>query len=90
MVDVDDTNRPADFDPYYAFGKRDDAGISYFPDRRAIDEGYLAGRGLEIAWAKSKVDLFFVHVQGRRGSFFPDDTVKRVTYAAKAGHPFSR
>ncbi|MGG2478376.1 hypothetical protein ACNVD4_23645, partial [Rhizobium sp. BR5] len=31
-----------------------------FPDRRAIDEGCLQGRGLEIAWAKSKVDLFFV------------------------------
>ncbi|WP_296069571.1 murein transglycosylase A [uncultured Agrobacterium sp.] len=89
LVDVDDTNRPADFDPYYAFGKRDDTGISYFPDRRAIDEGYLAGRGLEIAWAKSKVDLFFVHVQGAARLVFPDGTVKRVTYAAKAGHPFS-
>ncbi|NTZ92295.1 murein transglycosylase A [Agrobacterium tumefaciens] len=89
LVDIGDDNRPASFDPSYAFGKADERGISYFPDRRAIDEGYLEGRGLEIAWAKSKVDLFFVHVQGAARLVFPDGTVKRMTYAAKAGHPFS-
>nr|WP_295978190.1 murein transglycosylase A [uncultured Agrobacterium sp.] len=89
LVDIGDDNRPAGFDPTYAFGKSDGNGISYFPDRRAIDEGYLEGRGLEIAWAKSKVDLFFVHVQGAARLVFPDGAVKRITYAAKAGHPFS-
>lgn len=89
LVDIDDDNRPSGFDPSYAFGKAEEEGISFFPDRRAIDEGYLEGRGLEIAWAKSKVDLFFVHVQGAARLVFPDGTIKRMTYAAKAGHPFS-
>ncbi|MDP9761578.1 MULTISPECIES: murein transglycosylase A [Agrobacterium] len=89
LVDIDDENRPSGFDPSYAFGREGEDGISYFPDRRAIDEGYLQGRGLEIAWARSKVDLFFVHVQGAARLLFPDGEVKRVTYAAKAGHPFS-
>jgi membrane-bound lytic murein transglycosylase A len=89
LVDIDDENRPSGFDPSYAFGREGEGGISYFPDRRAIDEGYLQGRGLEIAWARSKVDLFFVHVQGAARLLFPDGEVKRVTYAAKAGHPFS-
>lgn len=89
LVDIDDTNRPAGFDPSYAFGGADEDGISYFPDRQAIDEGHLKGRGLEIAWARSKVDLFFVHVQGAARLVFPDGAVKRITYAAKAGHPFS-
>ncbi|SOC94852.1 membrane-bound lytic murein transglycosylase A [Rhizobium sp. AN5] len=89
LVDIDDENRPSGFDPSYAFGREGDDGISYFPDRRAIDEGYLQGRGLEIAWARSKVDLFFVHVQGAARLLLPDGEVKRITYAAKAGHPFS-
>ncbi len=89
LVDIDDENRPSGFDPSYAFGREGEDGISYFPDRRAIDEGYLQGRGLEIAWARSKVDLFFVHVQGAARLLFPDGEVKRITYAAKAGHPFS-
>lgn len=89
LVDIDDTNRPAGFDTSYAFGRADEDGISYFPDRRAIDEGYLEGRGLEIAWARSKVDLFFVHVQGAARLVFRDGAVKRITYAAKAGHAFS-
>lgn len=89
LVDIDDENRPSGFDPSYAFGREGEGGISYFPDRRAIDEGYLQGRGLEIAWARSKVDLFFVHVQGAARLLFPDGEVKRITYAAKTGHPFS-
>ncbi|WHA41285.1 murein transglycosylase A [Agrobacterium larrymoorei] len=89
LVDLDDGNRPADMDSYYAFGLEKDGKISVYPDRQAIDQGYLDGRGLEIAWAKSKVDLFFVHVQGAARLRFPDGTLKRITYSAKAGHRFS-
>ncbi|MDS7598264.1 murein transglycosylase A [Agrobacterium tumefaciens] len=89
LIDIDDKNRPEGFDASYAFAHQTGDDISYFPDRRAIDQGYLEGRDLEIAWAKSKVDLFFVHVQGAARLVFPDGRVKRVTYAAKAGHPFS-
>lgn len=89
LVDIDDHNRPPGFDPAYAFGRQGRDGISCFPDRREIDEGCLEGRGLEIAWARSKVDLFFIHVQGAARLRFGNGEVKRVTYAAKAGHPFS-
>ncbi|WP_425319940.1 murein transglycosylase A [Agrobacterium rosae] len=89
LIDLDETNRPSDIDPYYAFGLERDGTISPYPDRGEIDRGYLDGRGLEIAWARSKVDLFFVHVQGAARLRFADGTIKRITYAAKAGHPFS-
>lgn len=89
LVDLDEKNRPATMDRSYMFGRLDDDGISPFPDRQAIDQGYLHGRGLEIAWAKSKVDVFFVHVQGAARLRFADGSVKRITYAAKAGHAFS-
>lgn len=89
LIDLDDTNRPADFDKSYAFGRKTGSGITAYPDRRAIDQGLLEGRGLEIAWAKSKVDVFFAHVQGAARLRFADGSLKRITFAAKAGHPFS-
>jgi membrane-bound lytic murein transglycosylase A len=76
-------------DPSYVFAHRNAGGISPYPDRGEIDRGYLDGKGLEIAWAKSKVDLFFVHVQGAARLRYPDGSLGRITYAAKAGHPFS-
>jgi membrane-bound lytic murein transglycosylase A len=89
LIDLDETNRPPGLDPSYAFGRLKDGMISAYPDRGEIDRGYLQDQGLEIAWAKSKVDLFFVHVQGAARLLYPDGRVGRITYAAKAGHPFS-
>lgn len=89
LVDVDETNRPAHMDASYAFARRTEAGLEHHPDRQAIDRGALAGRGLEIAWARSRVDVFFAHVQGAARLRYPDGAIRRITYAAKAGHPFT-
>ncbi|KAA1175500.1 transglycosylase [Rhizobium tropici] len=89
LIDLDNSNRPADLDPSYMFGRLQGGSISAYPDRGEIDRGYLEGKGLEIAWAKSKVDVFFVHVQGAARLRYPDGRLGRITYAAKAGHPFS-
>jgi membrane-bound lytic murein transglycosylase A len=89
LIDLDDGNRPAGIDPSYMFGRLTDDVVSAYPDRGEIERGYLDGQGLEIAWAKSKVDVFFVHVQGAARLRYPDGRLGRITYAAKAGHPFS-
>jgi membrane-bound lytic murein transglycosylase A len=89
LIDLDDSNRPAELDPSYMFGQNSADGIGPYPDRKAIDQGALDGRGLEIAWAKSKVDVFFVHVQGAARLRYADGRLGRITYAAKAGHAFS-
>lgn len=89
LIDIDDTNRPEGFDPTYAFARQSREGIGYYPRRQAIDEGCLDGMGLEIAWARSRVDVFFAHVQGAARLRYPDGSVRRITYAAKAGHPFT-
>ncbi|MBZ5760590.1 MULTISPECIES: murein transglycosylase A [Rhizobium] len=89
LVDLDDSNRPAGLDPSYMFARLRDGEIDAYPDRGEITSGYLAGKGLEIAWARSSVDVFFVHVQGAARLRYPDGTLRRITYAAKAGHPFS-
>jgi membrane-bound lytic murein transglycosylase A len=89
LIELDSSNRPPGLDASYAFGRLQDGKISAYPDRQAIDQGFLDGRGLEIAWAKSKIDVFFVHVQGSARLRYPDGRNGRITYAAKAGHPFS-
>lgn len=90
LVDVDEGNRPADMPADYRFARRDENGsIGFYPDRGEIDRGVLKGRDLEIAWAKSRVDVFFAHVQGAARLVYPDGSVRRITYAAKAGHPFT-
>lgn len=90
LVDLDETNRPAELDASYAFARQgEDGTVSAYADRRAIDQGHLDGLGLEIAWARSKADVFFAHVQGAARLVYPDGSMRRITYAAKAGHPFS-
>lgn len=90
LIDIDDANRPANMPSDYRFGLLNpDGSIGFYPDREAVDRGALKGRGLEIAWAKSKVDVFFAHVQGAARLVYPDGAVRRITYAAKAGHLFS-
>jgi len=85
----DPQNPPAGIESGYAF-MLDDAGrMTCCPDRKAIESGAFASKGLEIAWAKSPVDVFFAHVQGCARLCFPDGRIERITYAAKSGHPFT-
>lgn len=89
LVDIDDANRPENFDPYLAFGRRmPDGRTVEYHDRRAIEQGSLAGLGLEIAWLEDPVDVFFIHVQGAARLRMPDG-LRRITYAAKSGQRFT-
>ena len=89
LIDMDDANRPPGLDPYLAFARRTETGPVEYYDRPAIEQGALKDRGLEIAWLKSRVDAFFIHVQGAARLEMTDGTVKRVTYAAKSGQRFT-
>lgn len=89
LVDVGDANRPVALDPYFAFGRQTAEGIVEYHDRSAIEQGALAGKGLEIAWLADAVDAFFIHVQGAARLAMTDGSTKRVTYAAKTGHRFT-
>lgn len=57
--------------------------------RRQIDEGALAGRGLEIAWLADPVDLFFLQIQGSGRIRLPDGSVLRVGYGGFNGHLYA-
>ena len=70
-------------------GRVDEAG-NYVPyyNRAAIDNGALAGRGLEIAYAADAADLFFVQVQGSGRLRLPDGGVMRIGYSSQNGHQY--
>jgi membrane-bound lytic murein transglycosylase A len=70
-------------------GRTDQTGtcVLYYT-RPEIEDGALAGRGLELAWAKDPVDLFFLEIQGSGRVRFPDGTVMRVGYADQNGREY--
>ena len=56
--------------------------------RAEIEDGALAGRGLELAWAKDPVELFFLEIQGSGRIRMPDGSMMRVGYAGQNGRDY--
>ena len=61
--------------------------IPYY-ERSEIEDGALADRGLEIAWAKDPVDLFFLEIQGSGRLLLPDGSIMRIGYAGQNGREY--
>jgi membrane-bound lytic murein transglycosylase A len=61
--------------------------VLYFT-RAEIEDEALGGKGLELAWAKDPVDLFFLEIQGSGRVHFDDGTVMRVGYAGQNGRDY--
>lgn len=59
------------------------------PSRKAIDiNGALKGQGLEIAWAKDLLSVYFMQVQGSGYLEFPDGKRVMAQYGGKNGHSY--
>lgn len=56
--------------------------------RAEIEQGLLAGRGLEIAWLDNPVDAFFLQIQGSGRIRLRDGQVIRLGYGGGNGHPY--
>lgn len=76
-------------DPSLSAARRTGEGLEPFPDRTAIEEGALAGQGLEILWLRDPVDRFVLQVQGSGRIRLPDGKVTRLVYAGRNGHPYT-
>ena len=61
---------------------------SYYT-RKQIEQGALEDKGLEFIWLKSRVDAFFLQIQGSGRIRLPDGNHIRVAYAARNGHPYT-
>ncbi|WXC80090.1 MltA domain-containing protein [Bradyrhizobium septentrionale] len=62
--------------------------VPYY-DRAQIEDGAIAGRGLELAWLKSQTDLLFAQIQGSARIKFEDGTTLRINYDAHNGYPYT-
>ena len=82
---------PEDTPPEQRTGRaplgRYDASGKFVPyyTRAEIEDGALAGKGLEIAWAKDPVEFFFLQIQGSGRLVAPDGSVTRIGYAGQNG-----
>jgi membrane-bound lytic murein transglycosylase A len=70
-------------------GRIDETGtcVAYY-SRPDIEDGALANKGLELAWAKDPVDLFFLEIQGSGRIRFDDGSVMRIAYAGQNGRDY--
>ncbi len=89
LVELDEASRAQGIDPSFRFARKTANGIDEYPDRSAIERGYLAGRGLELVFVADKIEAFFIHVQGAARIKLAGGSSMGVTYAAKSGHSFS-
>lgn len=56
--------------------------------RAEIEDGALAGRGLELLWVDDPVDAFFLEIQGSGRVRLEDGSAVRVGYDGKNGLPY--
>jgi membrane-bound lytic murein transglycosylase A len=70
-------------------GRIDENGqcVLYFT-RAEINQGALAGKGLELAWAADPIELFFMEIQGSGRLRYPDGTIVRIGYAEQNGRDY--
>ncbi|HEV2748530.1 MAG TPA: murein transglycosylase A, partial [Allosphingosinicella sp.] len=69
-------------------GRWDNGRFVLYYDRAQIEDGALAGRGLEIAWAADPIDFFFLQIQGSGRLALPDGSVMRIGYADQNGREY--
>jgi membrane-bound lytic murein transglycosylase A len=62
--------------------------VPYY-DRAEIEDGAIAGRGLEICWLKSQTDLLFTQIQGSARVHLEDGSTIRINYDAHNGYPYT-
>ena len=62
--------------------------VPYY-DRAQIEDGAIAGRGLEICWLKDQTDLLFAQIQGSARVRLEDGSTIRINYDAHNGYPYT-
>src|ERR1700682_2162104 len=62
--------------------------VPYY-DRAEIEDGAIAGRGLEICWLKDQTDLLFTQIQGSARVRLEDGSTMRINYDAHNGYPYT-
>lgn len=70
-------------------GRVEEGKLIPYADRAAIEDGALAGRGLELAWAADPIEFFFLQVQGSGRLRMPDGSIMRIGYDSQNGRDYA-
>ncbi|GAA0477032.1 murein transglycosylase A [Parasphingorhabdus litoris] len=70
-------------------GKVNGTKLVPFEERAQIDDGALAGQGLEIGWASDYIEFFFLQIQGSGRIAMPDGSVMRIGYDGQNGRDYT-
>jgi membrane-bound lytic murein transglycosylase A len=62
--------------------------VPYFT-RAEIEDGALAGKGLELAWAADPIEFFFLQIQGSGRLKLPDGTTMQIAYGGQNGRDYT-
>jgi len=74
--------------PTEAVRRRQKKVFSNF-DRADIENGAIAGRGLEICYVKDPIDAFFAQIQGSTRVKLDNGQLLRLNYIASNGQPYT-
>jgi membrane-bound lytic murein transglycosylase A len=69
-------------------GRLENGVMVPFFERAEIENGALAGRGLELAFAADPIEFFFLQIQGSGRLRLPDGGVMRIGYAGQNGREY--
>ena len=70
-------------------GRYDATGVFVpYYERAEIEDGALAGKGLEIGWALDPIEMFFLQIQGSGRLRALDGTIMRIGYAGQNGRDY--
>ena len=75
--------------PIYSMPPECKSNQASCPSRVQINNGALAGRGLEIGWASNPMDIYFMQVQGSGVGVMENGQSVRYNYAGKNGQKFA-
>ncbi|MGB6177569.1 MAG: MltA domain-containing protein, partial [Methylocella sp.] len=63
--------------------------LAPYPDRAAIESGAIERHTAPIVWLRDRVEVFLAQVQGSARVRREDDSLLRLVYAGRNGHPYA-
>ncbi len=70
-------------------GKVVGSALQPYADRAQIENGALAGKGLELAWVDDANAAFFLHIQGSGRVMLDNGQTLRIGYDGQNGHVYN-
>lgn len=89
LIKASREKKPGYEEPIYARPADLANNQAYIYDRKAIDEGALKGKNLELLWAQDAIDAFFLHVQGSGRVLLDTGETVAVRFDGKNNQPYT-